>query len=158
MCRRASRVREQTSTTLSQEHVEEGCNDEAEYADADKNFVERDEDENEKRDCADDAENESRRAVMLAHPEREAEESYEQEKNQQRQQHSVVNQKPSPIADKIDNNAANPRQQSAVKIEPTTPTLSVCLFQELVIPRSTKVWPELCNGRWRRFSTPRPWW
>src|SRR2546422_10298065 len=41
--------------------------------------------------------------------------------------------KPRPIADKIDNNAGTPRQQSAANIEPTTPTLSVCLSQKFFV-------------------------
>src|SRR6266496_538523 len=49
--------------------------------------------------------------------------------------------KPRPIAPKVDNNAGNPRQQSAAKIEAAMPTLSPYLLQNFF---GTVMTPSVC--------------
>src|SRR5437667_8708021 len=93
---------------------------------------------------------------MFSHSEGETKESHEQENDEERQQDRIVNQKAEADCGQDRQQRGKPEKQSAANIEPTTPTLSLCLFQKLFILRSRKVSPDLCSARWRRFSAPRP--
>jgi len=81
------------STTLPQQYIKNAGNYKASYADRRQNFIEREKDENEKAGGANETDHERRGAMMFAHPERETNDSREQENNQQPQQDRVVNQK-----------------------------------------------------------------